>query len=76
MGTAHHGRPQLSEDDLVEMASSLPPVPLYALQQYRRPEVFRPEDRFRVAAAAMTTEGLERAAVRVRAFQPNVIVRA
>ncbi len=68
--------PQLSEDDLVEMASSLPPVPLYALQQYRRPEVFRPEDRFRVAAAAMTTEGLERAAVRVRAFQPNVIVRA
>jgi len=24
----------------------------------------------------MTTEGLERAAVRVRAFQPNVIVRA
>ncbi len=68
--------PQLSEDDLVEMGSLLPPVPIYALQQYRRPEVFRPEDRFRVAAAALTPEGLERAAVRMRAFQPNVVVRA
>lgn len=68
--------PQLSEDDLVEMAASLPPVPLYALQPYRRPEVFRPEDRFRIAAAAPTSEALERAAVRMRAFQPNVVVRA
>lgn len=68
--------PQLSEDDLVGMAASIPPVPLYALQLYRRPTVCRLEDHFRVAAAAMTPAGLEAAAVRMREYQPNVVVRA
>ncbi len=68
--------PQLSEDDLVSMAAALPPVPLYALQMYRRPAVFRTQDRFRIAAASMTPDSLEKAAVRMREHQPNVIVRA
>jgi pyruvate formate lyase activating enzyme len=68
--------PQLSEDDLVNMAASIPPVPLYALQLYRRPAVIRPGDHFRVAAAAMTPARMEAAAVRMRGYQPNVVVRA
>lgn len=68
--------PQLTGDDLAGMAASLPPVPLYALQVYRRPAVFRSEDRFRIAAAAMTPAELEKAAERMRAFQTNVVVRA
>ncbi len=68
--------PQITEDDLVAMASSLPQVPLYALQMYRVPTDHLPQDRFRIHAAAMTRTQLEHAATRMSAFQPHVTIRA
>ncbi len=68
--------PQISEDDLVAMAAALPQVPLFALQMYRAPTDYQAKDRFRVHAAAMSQAQLERAATRMNAFQPHVVVRA
>lgn len=67
--------PQLDQDDLTEMARSLPPAPVYVLQRYVRPTLFRAEDRFRIEAASSTPAQLVLAAEQLRRYQPGVIVR-
>ncbi|MEA4890916.1 MAG: anaerobic ribonucleoside-triphosphate reductase activating protein [Clostridiaceae bacterium] len=67
---------QLTEADLLDMASALPPLPAYYLQICRKPAVFKPEDRFRLDAAGYTTGALLRLAEVIRSRQPHVQVRA
>lgn len=67
--------PQLDEDDLLEMAQALPPAPLYVLQRYVRPALYRAEDRFRLEASGFTPAQLVLAAERLRPYQAGIIVR-
>ncbi len=67
---------QLTQSDLLEMASALPPLPAYYLQLCRRPAAFKPEDRFRLDAAGYTNGALLRLAETIRSRQPHVQVRA
>ena len=68
--------PQLSVADLEQMARAVPQVPRYALQLYRPPDNYKPEDRFRVLADAMTPGMLQDAGRRILPFQSHVLVRA
>lgn len=67
--------PQLQKQDLVAMAQSLPPLPRYFLQPYRRPDECRDEDRFRVSARGMTPSQMNETIAAMKPFQPNVAIR-
>jgi pyruvate formate lyase activating enzyme len=67
--------PQLSADDLIEMARSVRLLPAWYLQLYRRPDHYRPQDRFRIDAPGSTPSGLEQMAVTLRTWQPAVAAR-
>lgn len=67
--------PQLSADDLTEMARSVRPLPAWFLQLYRRPAQYKPRDRFRIDAPGSTPSDLERMAVSLRTWQPAVATR-
>jgi pyruvate formate lyase activating enzyme len=67
--------PQLREEDLAEMAKAIPPLPRFVLQDYRQPEVYKEEDRFRVLQKSRGLQFLQAAAESLRAYQPGVEVR-
>ncbi|MDW7658385.1 MAG: anaerobic ribonucleoside-triphosphate reductase activating protein [Bacillota bacterium] len=67
--------PQLSADDLIEMARTVRLLPAWYLQLYRRPEQFKQQDRFRIDAPGYTPSDLERLAETLRPRQPSVSVR-
>ena len=67
--------PQLSPDDLFEIARSLPPLPHFYLQRYNKPALYRPEDRFRLDAPGMTPAGMVLLAEELREYQANIQVR-
>lgn len=64
--------PQLSERDLLQMASELPPVPRWTLNRYRAPEQYKPCDEDRVAATPWTQAQIAAFARAMAAVQPNV----
>ncbi len=67
--------PQLSQDDLTEMARSLPIAPRYYLQRYNKPALHRAEDRFRLESVGFTPARLVLLAEVLRGYQPNIQVR-
>ncbi len=67
--------PQLTVEDIAELAALLAPVPRWALQAYRQPERYRPEDRLRVEAAAHPPEEMRRAAEAARGCAGEVTLR-
>ncbi len=67
--------PQLTMDDIAEMADAIAPIPCWALQTYRAPALYKPTDRFRVLAAPHGPEDMKRAAEVARACGGEVVVR-
>jgi pyruvate formate lyase activating enzyme len=67
--------PQLSLQNLTDMARSLPQAPLFCLQRYVKPAIHRAEDRFRLDAAGHTPAQLVLYAEQLRALQPRIMVR-
>lgn len=67
--------PQLTQNDLMEMASAIPAAPRFFLQRYVRPPVFRPEDRFRLDSPGYSPARLVLLAEQLRSQQPNILVR-
>lgn len=65
--------PQFSAADLLSMAQTLPPVPCYRLNRYRKPEIFLPEDAERVQAPPHSADQLLALAEAIRIYQPHVI---
>ncbi len=65
--------PQLDENDLVKMAQELPRLPRYALNRYRKPEVFLPCDTERIEAPPYTAGQIKAFTDKLRKWQPNVI---
>lgn len=67
--------PQLSEDDLMQMAREAPKVPRFLLQQYREPALYKPEDLFRVKRKPYGPDFLNGIAEKMRAHQPGAAAR-
>lgn len=67
--------PQLDGEEIIEMARAIPLVPAFVLQDYRRPEEYKEEDRFRVRQKSRGPEFLAAVAEKIRGFQPGVEVR-
>ncbi len=67
--------PQLSEEEIIYMARAIPQVPSFILQDYRRPEQYKEEDRFRVLQKSPGLKFLTDTAKKLRAYQPGVAVR-
>lgn len=64
--------PQLTGDDLLQMARELPQVPLYNLNRYRPPERYKPSDAEKISATPYTAERITIFADMMRRWQPNV----
>lgn len=62
--------PQLTERDLLQMASELPPVPRWSLNRYRKPEQYKASDRARVSAPPWLQEQIEGFARNMASVQP------
>jgi pyruvate formate lyase activating enzyme len=67
--------PQLSVDDIRLMAEAASPMPRYALQAYRPPDVYKKEDRFRVRASPHAPADLRAAAEAAAPYAERVVVR-
>lgn len=67
--------PQLSIPDIAAMTASTAPIPLYALQAYRPPTVYRKEDQFRVRAVPHESAVLRKAAQAAQPHADKVIIR-
>lgn len=65
--------PTLDFEDLQEIAIQMPRVPAWRLNLYRIPEIYKPEDAWRVHAAAPSLADLRRWAIRLRLLQPNLL---
>lgn len=66
--------PQLSEADLVRMASELPRVPRWSLNRYRRPERYKARDEERVGATPWTQEQIDAFARKMADLQPGMVL--
>ncbi|NLG36718.1 MAG: anaerobic ribonucleoside-triphosphate reductase activating protein [Clostridiales bacterium] len=67
--------PQLTVDDIAAMTAEVAPIPRYALQTYRPPEVFRQEDRFRVLATPHPPSALKAAAAAAEPHAGTIVMR-
>lgn len=65
--------PTLNFEDLQEIAHQMPRVPAWRLNLYRIPEIYRPEDAWRVNAPAPSLADLQRWATRLSLLQPNLL---
>lgn len=63
--------PQLSVQDLLQMASELPAVPRFALNPYRKPDTWKPCDEMRVSQTPYTRAEIAAMAEALRALQPR-----
>jgi pyruvate formate lyase activating enzyme len=68
--------PQLTPEDIGQMAASIAPVKRYALQAYRIPPAYKPTDRFRVLSAGHDGEAMRRAMDEAAKCGGEVILRA
>ena len=68
--------PQISAEDTVRMAKEIDAVKTYALQIYKKPELYKETDKFRVMAKAMDADRLFKLKDEIIQYQPNTIVRA
>lgn len=64
--------PQLSREDLLQMARELPVVPRLVLNRYRKPDSYRPGDEARVTATPYTQAEIAALAEAIREAQPGV----
>jgi len=67
--------PQLCEGEIIDMARAIPRVPAFVLQDFRRPEQYREEDRFRISQKPRGLKFLAAAAEKIRPYQPGAAVR-
>lgn len=66
--------PQLSKEDLVQMAKELSEVPRYTLNPYRKPDRFRPAEQERIDQRPYTREEILGFADAMRPYQPFMLV--
>jgi pyruvate formate lyase activating enzyme len=66
--------PQLSLSDLLQMASEVDILPRFTLKPYRKPDLYLPEDKFRVDLKPYTAAQLYGFAERLEPIQPNTVV--
>ena len=66
--------PQLTLDDLAQMAVELPRLPRYVLNRYNVPEGYLPEDEERIRQTPYTPLEIEALADRLREKQPGIVV--
>lgn len=66
--------PQLTLDDLLQMARDVDPLPRFVLKPYVKPELYLPEDKFRVSLAPYTAAQLYGFAEKLILLQPNTVV--
>lgn len=64
--------PQLKQEDLLQMAKELPPLPLYVLNPYRRPTGFFPHHEEKVSLKPYTPEEIAALAQGISSVQPHV----
>ena len=64
--------PQLSQEDLLQMASELPAVPRLVLNPYRKPDTWKPCDEARVSQTPYTQAEIAAMAEALRPLQPGV----
>ena len=64
--------PQLSQDDLMQMAEELPTVPRFVLNRYRKPDSYKPGDETRVLQTPYTKAEITAMAEAIRTIQPGV----
>ena len=67
--------PQLSGQDLLQMAKAIPRVPRFLLQEYREPLTFKPEDHFKVKKKPYGIYYMIEAAEKMLVYQPGAAVR-
>jgi pyruvate formate lyase activating enzyme len=67
--------PQLSEEDLMQMAREAPKVPRFLLKQYREPALYKTEDLFRIKQKPYGPDFLAGIAEKMRFCQPGAAVR-
>ncbi|NMC57090.1 MAG: anaerobic ribonucleoside-triphosphate reductase activating protein, partial [Eubacteriaceae bacterium] len=65
--------PQLTKEDLINMAEELPLLPRYVLNRYRKPSIYMPQDKARIEHRPCTQEEILILAESIRSIQPNVI---
>lgn len=68
--------PQLTQDDLMAMAESVPVLSAWYIQSYHRPSVYRPEDEEKIRKAPYTFEQLARMTEKIKSRQPSVCFRS
>jgi pyruvate formate lyase activating enzyme len=68
--------PQLTQDDLMTMAESVPVLSAWYIQSYHRPSVYRPEDEEKIKKAPYTSEQLARMTEKLKSRQPAVCFRS
>ena len=66
--------PQLSREDLIEMAKELPRLSRDVLNKYRVPEIYPAEDKDKITAKPYTKAQIAALADDIREFQPNITV--
>lgn len=66
--------PQLKEHDLILMAQELPVVPRYTLNRYRKPEIYRVGDEYKILEKPFSAPQITSLAEKIRVWQPNAAV--
>ncbi len=66
--------PQLSLHDLIQMSKELPEVPRYVLNPYKKPLYYKDSDEELIDEPPYPESTIERFAVELKLFQPNVIL--
>lgn len=64
--------PQLSQDDLMQMARELPAVPRFVLNRYRKPDCYKADDETRVMQTPYSHVEIAAMAEVIRTKQPGV----
>lgn len=65
--------PQLSEDDIRQMARELPVLSRFVLKPYNKPEVYKQEDRFLICARPYAPAEIEAMAKGIEDIQPGAV---
>ncbi|MDD3126537.1 MAG: anaerobic ribonucleoside-triphosphate reductase activating protein [Candidatus Izemoplasmatales bacterium] len=66
--------PQLSLEDLVQMAKEMPLVPRYVLNPYRIPKKYQPCDQDRIDVPPYSEKQIAEFSETVKLYQPNVVL--
>ncbi|MDD4183831.1 MAG: anaerobic ribonucleoside-triphosphate reductase activating protein [Candidatus Izemoplasmatales bacterium] len=66
--------PQLSLEDLIQMAEELPKIPRYVLNAYKKPLDYRIEDLDLIEAPPYSEKQIAEFAETIKLYQPNVVL--